>query len=388
MAGRPDTRRKWLMVSGSVVCLAGLFVLARIPYFYIHSHVRGSQLLQQAQQEVGPSGNSAPTSAGQSGDPSSGQSVPMTTIQLTRSAPMDTVIGELDIPALGLVAPVLQGTDDRELNVSVGHLKASVVPGQSGTAVLAAHNATWFRHINKLHTGDHVVVKLPGLTVTFAVKSKKIVHTGTPVYNTAGPSLMLEACYPLDALYLTPYRYLVYASLVSTKKTATSNLSGSSASRTSTAGSYFAKVPTTLAKEGLTLSTNSLPMGTLSYTGQPSQAYTQSNQPLSASTALVALYLAWLHGSADKNTADLHSLLPIVNGADTSVNPVFGVPLAQSKSQSQFDVTLQVSGNTLQSAKAVTDVAVGSRGTYVVTLLANASGQQLSVSHIEWKHVT
>ncbi|WDL95845.1 class D sortase [Alicyclobacillus sp. ALC3] len=378
MARRRRNRQfNWLMVSGGLVAAAGLVVLARIPYFYIHSRIRGNQLLHQAQHLITSSNLTTTVTS----TTSSGTTVPMSTVSITTHVPAKSVLGELQVAKIGLTAPVLQGTSDSELNVGVGHLSASVMPGQIGTSILAAHNATWFRHINQLQPGDDIIVKLPGQTQTFQVTGHRIVHTGTPVYNSSQPSLLLEACYPLDALYLTPYRYLVSARLVQSQTTTATSAS------TSTASGYYAKVPSKLAQEGLTLSTNSLPMGTLHYSGAPSLHFTESNQPLTASSALVTLYLAWLHASADGSAVYLHNLLPTVAGTQLANNPAYGTALSRLRSASSFDVTLHVNGDTLVSAKAVTEETVGTRGTYQVVVSTVAHGQELVLQSIVWKRL-
>lgn len=123
--------------------------------------------------------------------------------------PVGSVIGRIVIPRLQLNISVLEGTGYSQLLVAPGHLPGSVLPGVPGTSVIAAHNATWFRHINLLHVGSRIYVSTDSGRYAFAVTRKEIVRVGTPLRNTRGPSLVLEACYPLDALYLTNQRYWV-----------------------------------------------------------------------------------------------------------------------------------------------------------------------------------
>src|SRR5579875_2592283 len=147
-------KQKVLFWSGIGICVAGLLVGAQIPYFYLRSHVEGSRLIRQAE-HVANSGTATaqtntiiPIHNVETGD----------TETLATTAP-GAVLGLVNIPALQLTAPLLEGTDDAELNVGAGHLSQSVQPGLPGTSVIAAHNATWFRHIDKLVAGDTVTVK-------------------------------------------------------------------------------------------------------------------------------------------------------------------------------------------------------------------------------------
>ncbi len=74
------------------------------------------------------------------------------------TAPAGQVVATLSTSALSLVTAVVQGTSDATLLVAPGHYVSSVMPGQVGTSVIAAHNATFFRHLNRLQRGDRIVV--------------------------------------------------------------------------------------------------------------------------------------------------------------------------------------------------------------------------------------
>lgn len=123
----------------------------------------------------------------------------------------------LDIPALHLNATVLTGTPMRTLALAPGWVTTTALPGQPGTAVIAAHNITFFHHLNRLQAGNHITVTTGQGRFVFAVKRHHIVKTGSILPNTIRPSLVLEACYPLNALYLTPWRYVVTAQLIASR---------------------------------------------------------------------------------------------------------------------------------------------------------------------------
>lgn len=222
----------------------------------------------------------------------------------------------MSIPVLGVTAPVVQGTQMSQLNIAIGHLTSSVNPGQSGTSILAAHNATWFRHINRLRNGNLVIVETPHTTWTFKVDNKKIVHTGTSVSNSSTPTIVLEACYPLNALYLTPYRYLVWAHLVKV-----SHRYNASPSKFPPNTQYLAHgIPSVVKAQGLTLKTNYLPMGHLNIVGNASSAWHQSNAPLNAADITTTLFLAGLHIASAHQPSWWNQLAP--NVPYTSIEPL------------------------------------------------------------------
>jgi len=58
----------------------------------------------------------------------------------------------------------------------------------------------------------------PCQTFTYQVTGHQVVQKGSPVYSPSTESLLvLETCYPTNALFLTDQRYLVTAQLVSVR---------------------------------------------------------------------------------------------------------------------------------------------------------------------------
>lgn len=124
-----------------------------------------------------------------------------------------SVIGKLIIPSLNINEAILDGTDQPELAKAPGHLQDSVYPGELGKSILAAHNVTTFHHLDQLTKGMEFTVITNQGTFTFTVTGQKILHLQDELQDTAYPSLALETCYPLDALYLTNERLFVEAAL-------------------------------------------------------------------------------------------------------------------------------------------------------------------------------
>lgn len=124
------------------------------------------------------------------------------------------LIGHITITKLKLLAPLVEGTSLHILAASAGHLNTSVLPGEVGTTVLAAHDVTYFHHIDELQRGDIITVTTSQGTFDYQVTSHAVIHVGDNVNNTGYPSLVLETCYPLNALTLVNSRYVVYANLL------------------------------------------------------------------------------------------------------------------------------------------------------------------------------
>lgn len=127
------------------------------------------------------------------------------------------VIGTLSIPSIGIQEAILEGTDQPELAKAPGHLKDSVLPGQIGTSIVAAHNVTTFRHIDKLATGTLFTIETEQGVFTFSIMDQKILRVGEELPETAYPAVALETCYPLDAWDLTDQRMFVIGALVESR---------------------------------------------------------------------------------------------------------------------------------------------------------------------------
>ena len=199
----------------------------------------------------------------------------------------DPVKGLLEIPKLKVVAPVEQGLDDAQLDVAVGHNPDSVWPGAVGNSVLAAHNVSYFVGLSQLIVGDSVLFVAPCTTTVFQVTAHTIVNAGAPVYNTPTPTITMVTCWPTNALWFTPQRYLVTARQV--RQVATG---GGGQQYLATSKPPSVPVPADLASQGVTLATYSLPMGSFNLAGSPDSAWAQTTNPLLVEDSGVEAYIA------------------------------------------------------------------------------------------------
>jgi sortase A len=217
--------------------------------------------------------------------------------------------GILSIPTLALKAPVEEGTDDAELNVAVGHDPDSVWPGVNGAAVFLAHDVSYFVHLGNLKPGDVITYQTACNTVKFVVSSQQIVQAGSAVSNTTGPSLVLDTCYPPNALFFTPKRLLIRATEVSAATKGTNLDPGQKQVKSSGSLDYTTTAPAPLLAQGLTLEQNEAPMGTMQLVNA-SVAFAQSPGPLSLEAAALETYFGGLHSGAQRQAAWWAALAP------------------------------------------------------------------------------
>jgi sortase A len=217
--------------------------------------------------------------------------------------------GILSIPAINLSAPVEEGTDDPELNVAVGHDAQSVWPGVDGAAVFLAHDVSYFVHLNALKPGDVITYATACNTVKFEVSGQQVVPAGSAVSNTTDPSLVLDTCWPPNALFFTPDRLLVRATEVGAASKGASLDPGSQFIKTVQDTDFHTSAPAALQAQGLTLEQNEAPMGTMNLVGA-SQAFAQSPGPLSLEAAALQTYFGGLHAVAQRQAAWWSALAP------------------------------------------------------------------------------
>ena len=250
----------------------------------------------------------------------------------------------LQVPAIGLVAPVVDGTGEAQLSVAVGHVAASSWPGPTGTSVLEAHDVTWFNHLDQLKVGDAMIVETPCHTFTYNVGSSQVVAAGTPVLQTEAPQLLLVTCYPLDALSLTTQRLVVSAGLTSIVDHGADpgSLAGTTAP--------IVPAPAALAGQGLDLVHNPAPMGTLEVSGTPAVAWQQSSSPLDDEGAVIALYFAALRSAEQRQPTWWTAVAPSV--PFDAARALAGATVTHN--DSTFDPVLDVTGANFTGASLTT----------------------------------
>ena len=107
----------------------------------------------------------------------------------------------IQIPAIDIDAPVVQGDGWEQLKKGVGQNLGSANPGQNGNMVLSAHNDVYgelFRYLDKLAAGDQVILYTQQRQYVYVVDRTAIVEpTAVEVMaSTGSPTVTLISCYP------------------------------------------------------------------------------------------------------------------------------------------------------------------------------------------------
>ena len=288
--------------------------------------------------------------------------------------------GVLTLPKLNVTAPVESGTDDAELNVAVGHFDSTPWPGTPGASVLLAHDVSYFAHIDQLQPGDEIDYQAGCVVHIFHVIGHVVVTAGAPIPPMAGNGLVLDTCWPTNALWYTPQRYLVQAQEfgVKSKKTSANGVQ----QQTWPTG-YTTTAPAALVAEGLTLENNEAPMGSLTLTGTPDSAWAQSPAPLAVEAAALEAYFGGLRSAAQHHQdwwaalAPGLAMPPALSGASVTGH---NAPL---------DVTITAQGITPTSVTLGTDVTLSggaAPGKYRETVTEDLHGLSVVITNWEVTH--
>lgn len=126
-------------------------------------------------------------------------------VQSLASIPIPTAAPDqairIQIPAINIDAPIVQGDGWEQLKKGVGQNIGSANPGQNGNMVLSAHNDVYgeiFRYLDRLAPGDQVVVYTQQRQYVYVVDRTAIVEpTAVEVMaSTGSPTVTLISCYP------------------------------------------------------------------------------------------------------------------------------------------------------------------------------------------------
>jgi LPXTG-site transpeptidase (sortase) family protein len=127
--------------------------------------------------------------------------------------PKSNIVGRIEIPRLHLQAMVREGTRDATLDVALGHIAGTALPGQNGNVAVAGHRDRLFRGLKDISPGDQIVFETPSAKFAYQVESTQIVKPADVGVLKAGlyPELTLVTCYPFTYVGSAPDRFIVKA---------------------------------------------------------------------------------------------------------------------------------------------------------------------------------
>jgi sortase A len=141
----------------------------------------------------------------------------------SKSPPSVAVIGRLSVKRLHLSAMVREGIDRHTLELAVGHIPATALPGETGNIGVAGHRDTFFRGLKDLRNGDEVQFTTAHGDFKYVVESAIVVEPDDVSVLAASSEnvLTMVTCYPFSYIGAAPNRFVVRARQVSPETPAT-----------------------------------------------------------------------------------------------------------------------------------------------------------------------
>jgi sortase A len=125
--------------------------------------------------------------------------------------PVNGVAFQMQVPAIGYSAQVVEGVTQANLENGPGHYPTTAWPGERGTVGIAAHNVYWLAFA-QLRPGDQVIVRTRHVVVTYVITSTEVTNPTDVSVLASTPShrLALTTCYPLWAGAFATQRYILF----------------------------------------------------------------------------------------------------------------------------------------------------------------------------------
>jgi sortase A len=124
-----------------------------------------------------------------------------------------TPLGKFSIDRLGISYVLLEGTDARTLDKSIGHVESTALPGGTGNIGIAGHRNTHFRKLEWVRRGDVIKILTKTAEYRYGVEWVKLyTPSDLEVLDAShGPAVTLITCFPFEYVGSAPQRFIVRA---------------------------------------------------------------------------------------------------------------------------------------------------------------------------------
>ena len=123
------------------------------------------------------------------------------------------VLGRIEIPRLGVMIAILEGTSAQTLRLGVGHIEGTALPGDPGNSGIAGHRDTFFRPLKDIRPSDEIQIQTATGLSRYQVDWVRIVAPDDAgiLASSAGSTITLITCYPFHLIGAAPERFAVHA---------------------------------------------------------------------------------------------------------------------------------------------------------------------------------
>ena len=133
-----------------------------------------------------------------------------------KAAKQGDVLGRIEIPRLGVMIAILEGTSAQTLRLGAGHIKGTAFPGEPGNSGIAGHRDTFFRPLRHIERNDLITLTTMSGEYRYRVLSTSVVGPDDVAVLEPGGNeiLTLVTCYPFYFVGPAPNRFIVRAERV------------------------------------------------------------------------------------------------------------------------------------------------------------------------------
>lgn len=124
-------------------------------------------------------------------------------------------IGIINIPRIGLRAPVAEGADLDILRFALGHMESTTALGKIGNAVVAGHRShsfgIYFNRLDEMQLDDEIIVETGTETITYVVYDILLVEPNDVSVLKNSSSYRVLTLITCDPVYNPTHRLIVHA---------------------------------------------------------------------------------------------------------------------------------------------------------------------------------
>lgn len=149
-------RKRTKNVFAGLCIVLGIAIMAVPFYYHFHGQNKTDKLIEQFEKTLEDNKDETEKSKKEDKD--------QTTLNKEDAALLseEDVIGIIEIEAIDIRYPVLEGAGDSQIRYAIGHISETAGLGEKGNCVLCGHNGsrngTFFTNLNQLNIGDEVKI--------------------------------------------------------------------------------------------------------------------------------------------------------------------------------------------------------------------------------------
>lgn len=130
------------------------------------------------------------------------------------------VFGKIILLKTKEILPLIEGTENADLDKGAGHFTSTVLPGEVGNSSIFGHRDGIFRTLKDVVVGDKFIVETSAGVLYFSVTQTHIVLPTDSIIlkKYTDETVTLVTCYPFYFVGNAPKRYVVIAKLIKSSR--------------------------------------------------------------------------------------------------------------------------------------------------------------------------